>query len=224
MNNKYQNIVLIYVLNIKIATFKISKTEMTATTTSEDLQNAVFNQHQQHALRKTWQHWQNSNSGGRNGIVYVFNEEEWLKRRGEPMELIKDLEFLRRRSFKSCQDETKWVHRLVQTQFWDDLIKKDQIDLMRLAEIQEKIDNFKADMKAYKEINPRVHIEILYTELDAFPLQDKMEDYLSRPYECNRILTSASIINQARPDLPKLPDLPTIPAEESEWALFESQY
>jgi hypothetical protein len=170
---------------------------MSASTTSAALQKAVFTKDQQAALLLTWQTWQNSGSRPPSEKkVYVYNAQEWLQRVGPPMDLIKDLEYLRRESPEDiCVQDNKWVHRLVQTDFWKDLIERDALDLAELPIIQRQIDTFKDEMKANAARNHRVQqVCVLYDQLDMVPLKDKMAKYLSRPYAFNRILCSASVL------------------------------
>jgi len=172
---------------------------MTCLTDIGNMMSAVFNEHEQKNMKIVWQKWQNqSNRHPLDKTVYVFDEEGWLEYQRDPMVIVRELEFLRILSSKhapSLAEEKKWVHRLVDTNYWKDLMERDQIDLQHVPEIQRIVDNFQANMKDYSKINPRASLVcVLYTKLDTVSLEEKMKKYLSKPYECANYFTSGSRI------------------------------
>lgn len=158
---------------------------------------AIFNENEQTNMKIVWQKWQNqTNRHPLDKTVYVFDEEGWLEYQRDPMVIVRELEFLRILSSKhapSLAEEKKWVHRLVETNYWKDLIERDQIDVKGVPDIQRRVDEFQAEMKNLGERNPRASLVcVLYTKLDTVSLEEKIKKYLSKPYECANYFTSAS--------------------------------
>ena len=136
----------------------------------------MFKSEQQEKLCETW---------GRLAKIHEQKETEkdWLDRSANPMDLIKELEYLRRMSIDSvCQNDEKWVHRLVTSPLWKNLIMQDKVLLLQVTAIQEHVDLFNKIMVSFQATNPRVRTIKVSAEIDNVSLEDKMKDYLNKPY------------------------------------------